>query len=197
MLSPVIRPLRIALLAAGLAGAGFAHADVIGLRVDPGTWEVRHDDGKAGLTLAFSDDDLTIGPGTLTRSPQGLQSFGWHAAPKSSSAWADWRPFNNGWRTTVGLVWQQNVVTDRFSADGENEGTTAIPFLGFGWSGDASPKSGWRLSAEVGAYMANSQACLGQAGTCRGTTAPGLRIGTPGDGMHVTPYLSFGASFLY
>lgn len=189
------RPLRLlCLIGASLLAPQIACADSYGLRVPGQTWTIKGKDSTQGLSLAIGNDDLGVGPLSLSPNTPRLAPSSAYGISRSTGTWADWQPFNNGWRTSAGLVWQQNLASDPIS----NAASEAIatPFLGFGWSGAPATQSNWRLSAEMGAYVGGSECGLASSG-CQ-SSGSGLRASSSSSGgMRITPYLSVGASYLY
>lgn len=181
------------LSSASLLASQFACADSFGLRVAPQTWTFKGKDAPQGLQFSVGNDDLGVGPLSLMPGVPRLSSSGGYGASRSTGTWADWQPFNNGWRTSAGLVWRQSVRIDPLAGTlGE---TSATPFVGFGWSGAPVSQSNWRLSAEMGAYLGATD--CGVSANCQ-SSGSGLRASSSSSGgMRVTPYLSVGASYLY
>lgn len=183
----------LCLLGASLLAPQLAHADSYGLRVPAQTWTIKGKDATQGLSFAIGNDDLGIGPLSLSPNAPRLAPSSAYGISRSTNTWADWQPFNNGWRTSAGLVWQQNLASDPISSSASE--AIATPFLGFGWSGAPATQSNWRLSAEMGAYVSASD--CGLANRCP-SSGSGLRASSSSSGgMRITPYLSVGASYLY
>ena len=123
-------------------------------------------------------------------------------SPKGSlfnnTVWADWRPWQDNWRTTAGMLWSSPIQSD---AGGEDSPThlltqrdqSTTPFLGIGWTSN-SRRNSWRWSAEVGAF-ANGD-CRSALFTCAAAARPPFS-GNNGDGLRWMPYFSLGANFSY
>lgn len=126
-------------------------------------------------------------------SPEGTQS-----TAKLSWMAATWRPFGDGLRTSLGMVWRDAPgksfdLSERNVGENEWFGRPSTPFIGLGWSGAISQGSRLQLSAEFGTMVLGAGECK----TSGCTTVSGLRLGSESGGMRFNPYVSFGASYRY
>ncbi|MDQ8024237.1 MAG: hypothetical protein REI94_20520 [Moraxellaceae bacterium] len=118
---------------------------------------------------------------------------------QGQSSWlaASWRPFGDGLRTSLGMIWRD--PQQQYSrAPGESElfGRLSTPYVGIGWSGAVTDDSRWLLSAEMGTMLLGSGSCSGGV-SCLNLPSVGLRPDSQGGGMRFNPYVTFGARFSY
>ncbi|MFT4172887.1 MAG: hypothetical protein QM639_10035 [Rhodocyclaceae bacterium] len=200
------RPLLIVALGALAIGQAWAQT---GLRITLPTGAVitAPEITPTNLQLRFTDPQDRLGgagPALATTRPLlRLNTSIDTNLNRTPSVWADWRPFNNGLRTSAGMMWR-DTLSDRYptvdamnTADLDARYRVSTPFIGFGWVSTKTRESGWRLSAEVGAYASGAGDCRTSTLTCAVSSSMGLKLDSSNDGIRWSPYLSIGASYSY
>ncbi|MFA9439687.1 hypothetical protein ACDA63_08630 [Uliginosibacterium sp. sgz301328] len=163
---------------------------------------------NSSLVLRFSDPTgssaTAAGPALATTQPLRLSGNSDDSSlSRSPTVWADWRPFDNGLRTSAGMMWRDTLsertptVDAMSAANFDVRDRVSTPFVGFGWVSTKSRTSRWSLSAEIGAYASGGGECRTAALSCAVSSGMGLKPGSGNDGIHWNPYLSFGASYSY
>ena len=117
------------------------------------------------------------------------------ASPTRNTLRADWPVFGYGLQTSLGLSWNTPETSSRSFSTAQISPTT---FLGFGWHGEPFQNSGWKFSAEFGTSLSNgASSCTGITSLCPTSQPQGLRSDASGNGLRLTPYVSFGATLSY
>ena len=174
-----------------------AQADTYGLRLTPSAYGLTLSAPEGGLRLNLSlpGDKQVLGP---LFSPTSA-SLGKPASPNltltdRTTLSADWMSLGNGFRSSVGLSWRQpqGLGTDRPLRD--NDSTT--PFVSLGWRGEPFRNSGWKMSAEFGAYFSGYGECRSDQYCLKGSNA-GLNPNANPNGIRWSPFISFGATLSY
>ena len=192
----------IAVLLAALT-AGFvlpAQADTLGLRITPRTAGSGADNSGPG-SLRFSVSRLDSMDSATT--PLVLSLGQSDTSSRNNAIWADWYLFgSSGLRTSAGLVWR-DPSHNNFDTAVTSESNPARPraFLGLGWTSttsSSSSRSGWRLSADLGASLSSPRDCTGFGSQCATIGGNGLKpVFGGGDGIRWNPFISIGASYQY
>ena len=179
MTTPAIRLCSAAL--ASLLAAAPALAQPSGLRLGG---------GNEGFSLRGTDNGLHLRLSTLT-TPDSTSAPVGEAGRQTLRA--DWPVFGYGLRTSLGLSWN---AAGRSGLSGTSD-LAPSTFLGFGWRGEPVRNSRWSLSAEVGTSLASGTACHGSSMSCAMPRAQGLSGEASGNGLRLSPYVSFGATWSF
>lgn len=112
---------------------------------------------------------------------------------------ADWLDLGKGFRSSVGLSWRQPQALNlerTLRGETDSGGPATTPYLSFGWRGEPFRNSGWKMSAEVGAYFSGSGECRSDQ-YCLRTRSAGLNPNANTSGIRWSPFISFGATLSY
>lgn len=172
-------------LASVLAGPA-ALAQPSGLRLDGGSSGIILRDTESGLHLSFS---ARPAPATTTWWNATDTTLPQDGSRNTLSADL---PLDLGLHTSLGLSWDSgNSVT------GKTAGSTPSPFFGLGWNSEPSRSTRWALSAEVGTHLTGASTCKGVLLSCGAVQPAGLSGNAMGNGLRLTPYVSFGATYSF
>ncbi|MEC5397033.1 hypothetical protein [Uliginosibacterium sp. H1] len=174
MFPPMRTPALLLLIA---AFSGLAHGQGLRVPVDSKEGESRFELGSGGV------------PGVSQGEDGNALGSSWLAA--------SWKPFGEGLRTSLGMVWRDRQE-HLYRAPGESDlfGRLSTPYVGVGWSGAVTENSRWRLSAEMGTMLLGSGNCSADV-SCLSVPSVGLKPDSQGGGMRFNPYVTFGATFSY
>lgn len=178
--------------------SGQVNAQPQGLRLvtTPYGLAISAPEGGLRLNLSLPGDTQQFGPlfaapaaPAQPGSPQTL-TFG-----DRGTLSADWLDLGKGFRSSIGLSWRQPQFSgmDRTLAD--SPAGTTTPYLSFGWRGEPFRNSGWKMSAEVGAYYSGNECRADQ--NCLRSRGAGLNPDANTNGIRWSPFISFGATLSY
>jgi hypothetical protein len=181
--------LCVVTLASLLAGQ-VAFAQPSGLRLDnTNTKGIVLRDTENGLRLRLSSD-----PVALPVNPWGNESPNAQDGSRNTLR-ADWPLLDMGIHTSLGLSWDSG----RNGVSGKSLGNTST-FVGLGWDSEPSRSSRWALSAQVGTHLGSSNSsggCKSFLLSCNTAQPLGLSGNAMGNGLRLTPYVSFGATYSF
>jgi hypothetical protein len=188
----------------GLPGAGLGYAHPL----------------SSSLTLR--GDFTTLGTRTADKSESGIDYVG-KLKTDRVGLFADWFPFQGGFRTTVGLTsnsfkldldatgkgnGSNTTVGSRNYVLGVNDGLTVnvkfpgiTPFVGIGWGHHSA--GGWRFSADLGASIGKAKVSAvgrGQLGTAAGQADVDLEVADIRKGVgdiRALPQISFAIGYSF
>ncbi|PAS97800.1 MAG: hypothetical protein CGU28_03400 [Candidatus Dactylopiibacterium carminicum] len=175
-------PLLLRLLAAlGLSAATLmAQAQPSGLLLFKG-----HGEGlslkreEPGFRLRFTQEPATASTPAALPAEVPLQSLS-----------AEWALPMQGFYGSTGLSW----TGKRNLAD---NGSISSSHFALGWQGSFLPSSNWSFSAGVGTALSAGSKCAGIGQACQTPGSLGLNPEARGSGLHLNPYVSFGATYRF
>ena len=182
--------LCVVTLASLLAGQ-VAFAQPSGLRLDStSTRGIVLRDTENGLQLRLSSDPL-VSPA----NPWGNEDLNTQNGSHNTLR-ADWPLLDMGIHTSLGLSWDSGST----GVSGKTLGSTPSTFVGLGWDSEPSRSSRWALSAQVGTHLGSNNSgsgCKSFLLSCTTTQPLGLSGNAVGNGLRLTPYVSFGATYSF
>lgn len=169
-----------------------AYAQQSGLRLEgssPSGFVLR--DSGNGLHLEFS----TYAVPTLTPFNVSPTQNSWTASHNTLSA--NWSVLDSDEiHTSLGLVWDSNRNSAGTFSEAQGSGLSRS-FLGLSWDSKATSESRWALSAQVGTNLFHNKNCSDAFHACSSSGSFGLTANPLGDGLHLNPYISFGATYSF
>lgn len=172
-------------LASVMAGPA-ALAQPSGLRLAGGSKGIVLRDTESGLHLSFSAQAVpattTWWNATDTPTPQDSNR---------NTLSAD-LPLDLGLHTSLGLSWDSGSI-----GAGKTANSAPSPFFGLGWNSEPSRSTRWALSATVGTHLTSAGTCKGALWSCGAVQPAGLSGNAMGNGLRLTPYVSFGATYSF
>jgi hypothetical protein len=187
-LNTLSQALCVVTLASLLAGQ-VAFAQPSGLRLDSAsTRGIVLRDTENGLRLRFSTDSSSS-----PANPWGNENLNAQDSSHNTLR-ADWPLLDMGIHTSLGLSWDSG----RTGVPGKSLGSTPSTFVGLGWDSEPSRSSRWALSAQVGTHLgSNNSGCKSFLLSCNTAQPLGLSGNAMGNGLRLTPYVSFGATYSF
>jgi len=169
-----------------------AYAQPSGLRLDGNSTSgfTLRDTGN-GLHLEFS----TYAVPTLTPFNVSPTQNSWTASHNTLSA--KWSMLESGEiHTSLGLVWDADRSSAGTFSEAQGSGLSRT-FLGLSWDSKATSESRWALTAQVGTNLFLNKNCSEAFHSCGNSGSFGLTANPLGDGLHLNPYISFGATYSF
>ncbi len=174
---------------ASLLASPVAFAQPSGLRLDSAsTRGIVLRDTENGLQLRLTTDS-----GASPANPWGNEGLNAQDGSRNTLR-ADWPLLDMGIHTSLGLSWDSG----RAGVSGKSLGTPST-FVGLGWDSEPSRSSRWALSAQVGTHLGSNSngGCKSFLLSCNTAQPLGLSGNAVGNGLRLTPYVSFGATYSF
>jgi hypothetical protein len=137
-----------------------------------------------GLMLKAEEPGFRL---RFTETPAQLQDV-LSAQTTRQTLSAEWSLPVQGLYSSAGLSWSQT------SAPGS---AASSSFLALGWQGSLAPQSRWIFSADVGTAVSSEGKCAGIGQACLHARPLGINPDSRGNGLHLNPYVSFGATYRF